>query len=315
MEQSFDRHVSAEELEVANILLQLPHLNPIFESESRRRFSSTWGAKRRRSTAAKEQVVSAATSSSPALKLSPPPSPPRLLPINIAGSTSEAEAPIEKVLTSLSPATPLSFSPSESDEKPLPPKKKTSVNGLKKKKEQLLEMVNDFTMRNELLKRDIENKKRFYDQQKAENLELKAKKQKLSQSVGKEEEPCLETSKSLNLEIKLTQISTSVYHQPLKEDQTVYKLEMNKNYEYPFGGMISWLKSNTGGLSKLHDNVGPFGLLDLNVSPDEAHLGFISSVKTNDEETAAKARAAEARWKRMQICRSKNYNSARYPFR
>ncbi|MBA0838429.1 hypothetical protein Goarm_004242, partial [Gossypium armourianum] len=77
--------------------------------------------------------------------------------------------------------TPLSFCPSEADEKPLPlpPKKKaSSVNILKRKKEQLLEMVEDFTHRNELLKRDIEMKRKLLDQQLAENLELKSKKQK-----------------------------------------------------------------------------------------------------------------------------------------
>ncbi|XP_022772650.1 uncharacterized protein LOC111315297 [Durio zibethinus] len=316
MEQSCDSRVTGDEIEVANILLELPHL--IFESESHPRFSFTWGAKRKRSTA----------TSSPALKLSPSPAP--SLPSNIIGSSSETEAPMEKVLTS-SPASPLSFAPSESDEKPLPSKKKASVNSLKNKKEQLLEMMKDFTRHNELMKKDIENKKRFLDQQKAENMELKAKKQKLTKSLRIAEEPRLETSKSLNVEIPLThisvetensavqdyhhqqRISTRVYQQPFIMDQTVYKSEMNKDSQYPFGRTISWLPSNNGGLSKLHDNVCP---LDLNVSAEEA-LCF-SSVKSIDLDTATKARAAQGRLKRMQICRSKNDNAAckaRYLFR
>ncbi|XP_022752000.1 uncharacterized protein LOC111300637 [Durio zibethinus] len=314
MEQSCDGPVTAEEIEVANILLELPHL--IFEYESRPRFSFTWGAKRKRSNASKPEV---AATSLPALKLSP--SQPPSLPSNIVGSTYETEALMKKALTS-SPATPLSFSPSESDEKPLPSKKKASVNSLKQTKEQLLEMMEDFTRRNELLKKDIENKRLFLNQQKAENLELKAKKQKaflfneLSQSPPKAEESRLETSKSLNFETQLTQISvetqnttpqdhhhyhrqqqisTRVYQQPFIMDQMVCKSKMNKNPQYPYARMISWLPSNTGGLSRVHDNVGPLGLLDLNFSVEEA-FGFSSS-KSTDLDTVTKARAAQARLK------------------
>ncbi|XWS24490.1 hypothetical protein CRYUN_Cryun28dG0107100 [Craigia yunnanensis] len=326
MEQSCDSPpVAAEEIEVANIMLELPHL--IFESESGPRFSFTWGANKKRSTASKQKV---ADTSLPALKLSP--SPPPSLRSNIVGSTYEAEAPMEKALTS-SPATALSFSPSESEEKPLPSKKKTFVNSLKKKKEELLGMMQDFTRRNELLKKVIEKKRLFLDQQKAENMKLKAKKRKLIQSLPKAEESRLETSKSLKCEIQLSQISmesekttsqdhqqqrisTRVYQQPFIMDQTVSKSEMNKNFQYPYARMISWLPSNIGGLSKVHDNVGPLGLLDLNVSAEEA-FGFTSS-KSTDLDTITKAIAAQARLKRKQICRSKNFNAAckaRYPFR
>ncbi|XVF63685.1 hypothetical protein PTKIN_Ptkin09bG0106700 [Pterospermum kingtungense] len=328
MEQSLNIPVRDNEIEVANILLELPYL--IFESESRPRFSFAWGVKRKRSTAAKEQV--AATTSSPALKpLSSSPPPPSL--------PYQAEAPMEKVLTS-SPATPLSFSPSESDEKLLPSKKKASVNNLKRKKEQLQEMMNDFSRCNELLKRDIEEKKRLLDQQKAENFELKAKKHKLSLNLGKEEEPRLETRQSLNLEIRLAQISAETetstsqdyhHHQQQQQkqqrvsstmayqqqqrfimDQTAYKPEVKKNSQYPFFRTITLLTSNTEGLSNLHDNGGPIGLLDLNVSAGEA-LGF-SSGNLIDEYTAAAAKArtaaqAQARLKRKQILDCKKSQS------
>ncbi|KAB2075920.1 hypothetical protein ES319_A06G003800v1 [Gossypium barbadense] len=112
-----------EDIEVANILLELPRL--ILRPT---RSSCTWGCRRKRSVS---------TSSPP------------LLP------SSAVVGPVENIISS-SPDTPLSFCPSEADEKPLPlpPKKKaSSVNILKRKKEQLLEMVEDFTHRNELLKR------------------------------------------------------------------------------------------------------------------------------------------------------------------
>lgn len=126
----------------------------------------------------------------------------------------------------------------------------------------------------------------------------------------------METRQSLNLGIQLAQISAETetstsqeyhhhrqrsvssrdYHQPLIMDQTVYKSEINNNSsQYPL--MISWLSSsssNSGGLSKLHDNnVGTLRLFDLNVSAEEA----------------TKVRAADARLKRMQIRRMSKINN------
>ncbi|KAL2522332.1 uncharacterized protein Fot_26255 [Forsythia ovata] len=86
-----------EEIEVAETLLDLG--NPVLVSESRNNFS--WGCRRKRST------LFAAPSSAPAPS-SPSPS--------IHGTEIESE-PQVKVQPSTSPTTPLSFSPSESDEK------------------------------------------------------------------------------------------------------------------------------------------------------------------------------------------------------
>ncbi|XVE56170.1 hypothetical protein DITRI_Ditri03aG0216100 [Diplodiscus trichospermus] len=326
MEQSWDIPVTAEEIEVVNIMLELGLL--ILKFDSRLCFSHTWGAKRKRSTASKQEV---AATSLPALKLSPSPSP-TSLPSTVVASTSETEAPMGKALTS-SPATPLSFSPSEYDEKPLPSKKKAYVNSLKKKKEQLLEMMAYFTRRNELLQKNIDNKRQFLYQQKAENLELK---QKLSQSISKAEESRLETIKTQLNQISMEtenattsqgphphqqqqqRISSRVFQQPLIMDQMVCKSNMNNNSQYPYAPMVSWLPSNTGGLSKVHDKVGPHGLLDLNLSAEEA-FGFSSSTSTDLEtETRARAAAQARRFRRMQICKSKNFHAAfraRYPLR
>ncbi|XP_039026856.1 uncharacterized protein LOC120160515 [Hibiscus syriacus] len=257
---------------VANIMLGLS------QSQPRRPFAFTWGSKGKRYTSSKSRFASA---SMPTLKPSQPPPPP-LLPSKVDGSTYATVVPLEKALTS-SPATPLSFPTSESDEKPpAPPKRKPHANILKKKKEQLLEIIEGFTRRNELLRKEIENKKRFYDQQKSENMELKAKKLKISMETGN------------------TNSRENLHQQPLM-------MEMDKNPEYPIGGMICcWVPSNIGGISKLNDNVGPLGVIDLNVSPEEA----FGSCTSFTMETATKARAAQARLKRKQICRSKNYNSA-----
>ncbi|KAB2023234.1 hypothetical protein ES319_D06G003800v1 [Gossypium barbadense] len=252
MKQSFDSVFAMEDIEVANIMLELPRLmlRPP-------RFSCTWGCRRKRSVCTS----------------SPPPSKQPLPSSTVVG-------PIEKVLPS-SPDTPLSFCPSEADEKPLPPKKKvSSVNSLKRKKEQILEMVEDFTHRNELLKKDIEIKRQLLDRQIAENLELKSKKLKLNQSLLTPE-----THKSLNLGIQSTQmtvgqhhqqqgIPSRVHHQPLMMDQMVQ--------------MISLLPSSNS-------------IPDLNVSAEEAFI---------DLDIVNKSRAAaEARFKRKQICRAKNFKS------
>ncbi|KAK8483511.1 hypothetical protein V6N11_045159 [Hibiscus sabdariffa] len=115
MEQSCgSSDVSDGDIMVAAILLELPGL--ISQSHSLHR---TWGSKGKRSTSQSKLAI--------ALKQSPPPpqhqssSPPSKL----AGSTYET-------LTS-SPATPLSFPPSDSDEKPFhPPKPKPHLNNLRK---------------------------------------------------------------------------------------------------------------------------------------------------------------------------------------
>ncbi|KAK5823770.1 Dihydroxy-acid dehydratase 1 [Gossypium arboreum] len=254
MKQSFDSVFAIEDIEVANIMLELPRLmlRPP-------RFSCTWGCRRKRSVCTS----------------SPPPSKQPLPSSTVVG-------PIEKVLSS-SPDTPLSFCSNEADEKslPLPPKKKaSSVNSLKRKKEQFLETVEDFTHRNEILKKDIEIKRQLLDRQIAENLELKSKKLKLNQSLLTPE-----THKSLNLGIQSTQMSVGqhhqqqgipsrVHHQPLMMDQMVQ--------------MISLLPSSNS-------------IPDLNVSAEEAFI---------DLDIVNKSRAAaEARFKRKQICRAKNFKS------
>ncbi|OMO87418.1 hypothetical protein CCACVL1_09061 [Corchorus capsularis] len=316
MEQRYDGGFTRDDFEVAKILKELPYL--ILDYESRPRIPFSWGGKRKRSALAKEDFP---MKSLPPVEI-PPPSP-ELPSSSVVVLSSEVAAEKEKVLTS-SPATPLSFSPSESDEKPLPSQKRTSsVNALKRKKQQLLEMIDDFTQRNESLKKDIENKKLFLDQQKAKNMELKAKKEELSLSILMAKEPPLEpmeTEYIRGVHHHQQVISTKIYQQPLNMDQTVWKLAMNSNSEYPYNSnsrIISWSNSNSGGLSKVHDNIGPLGLLDLNVSAEEAY-GF-SSPAPVDPIYTAKARAAAARSNRIKICRSKSqFNSAyraRYPFR
>lgn len=98
-----------DEFEVAGILLELRKL--FTATEFIPLFRVEWGSKKRRSTTYNNNQASPAT-------VRPPPEP----------SSSPLEDPVDERRTgknkASSPATPLSFSPSESDEKRKPSKRK-----------------------------------------------------------------------------------------------------------------------------------------------------------------------------------------------
>ncbi|XP_059636398.1 uncharacterized protein LOC132278587 [Cornus florida] len=124
------------EMEVADILLDLPIL--IAKMEARFR----WGTKRRRSV----------LDSPPSPSLPPPQRRPKF------------------VVDTSSPATPLSFLSSESDERPQHSNKKVSK---KRSREELLEIINESTQRKQCLTESVEKVKRHYEELLATNLALK----------------------------------------------------------------------------------------------------------------------------------------------
>lgn len=106
------------EREVAAILLDLPRLFAESEYPFRPRIESSWGAKRRRSAdenplQRRLSLLSSSSSQAPLLV----PCPNKTVTTAIVAPTLEPERPTVKVEAS-SPATPLSFPPSESDERP-----------------------------------------------------------------------------------------------------------------------------------------------------------------------------------------------------
>ncbi|KDP36919.1 hypothetical protein JCGZ_08210 [Jatropha curcas] len=164
----YDRN---DEIEVAAILLELPAL--IVESDSALRLPLSWGAKRRRSANEPSFLHG--------VRL-PSPSVPSIHGSGSGGGSGvlvscafESEKPAVKVGTS-SPATPLSFSPSESDEKRKRLKRKASV---KKTKEHWLEVIEKYTKSNESLAKDIAQMKCYYEKMKENNLLLQARKQEV----------------------------------------------------------------------------------------------------------------------------------------
>ncbi|KAK6939343.1 hypothetical protein RJ641_028874 [Dillenia turbinata] len=303
-----------DELSVAGILENLPRL--IVGSDSAHRFPFAWGSKRRRST----------LDSNPAL--------PSL--VKYANHTREQvidreeeeeeegergrERPINKVEAS-SPSTPLSFSPSESDDKLSNSWKKIFK---KRKKEEWLKMIDDLTKRRELLKGEVENVRKFYDILKAENLLLKARREELN-LCAKKETPYLETNKSLNLAtqfnpqplvkpLSLTsavpeiptpqkqkrqrqrrrqqqpQVSLFFHQQPLIINRTAFtpSSEMSNGFQYPFG-RIPQQRS----------------LPDLNVSAEE-NLGIEVAQSFDANRAAITAQARKRRLQIIQVNKMKN---------
>ncbi|MED6180808.1 hypothetical protein PIB30_013699 [Stylosanthes scabra] len=146
--------LTEDEIEVSAVLLGL--VDMVWEFESELRIPFQWGRKRKRS-AIQPSYFRRFSSCSP-----PPPS-------VVAAAVKKGEAP--------SPATPLSLSLTESDERPnnmLRPKA-----SLKKKREYYLKIIEDLTKSQASLNKEIENVKNFRDRLKTFNLKLKQRKLEL----------------------------------------------------------------------------------------------------------------------------------------
>ncbi|XP_021902674.1 uncharacterized protein LOC110818204 isoform X2 [Carica papaya] len=152
---------SKEEIDVASILLELPRL--IAESESRRlRPLLTWGARKKRSSCDSASLPPPPTSSSQQ---------PAVQPVSVPVAADGAKNEVDRT----SPITPLSFPPSECEDKSKKPKKKVSL----KRRQELLELVEKLTHRRELFLREVETVKKYCEEQKALNLLLKRKEEEV----------------------------------------------------------------------------------------------------------------------------------------
>ncbi|RVW42571.1 hypothetical protein CK203_085384 [Vitis vinifera] len=258
---SLESFFDDNELEVSEILIQIPLI--IFQAENRNRLLVPWGVRKRRSAIDPDLYPpSVPSSSSPHL------------PGTCVGPTCDDDDPQAKVEPS-SPATPLSFSPSETDGKSKRSKKSVSS---KKKKENLLKMVEDLTHQKESLMTEIENVERFYNQLKALNSELKAKKQQL------------------NLDTAITEARV----ESREQDHHQQPLPLLLHDSAPASALVA-------------NPMGPRVIPDLNVSPEEtlgpelvASLDLNLSIALNADTTQLnRAAAAQARKKRLQIYKVK----------
>ncbi|CAK7346189.1 unnamed protein product [Dovyalis caffra] len=343
------------EIEVAEILLDFPRLIPLSNYGSGLPF--TWGGKRRRSAEAnlgpRRAVHSLPTS------LSPSPSPILYGPVGPAITTSpataaasEPERPITvKAEPATSPATPLSFPPSESDERPKRLKRRVST---KKRKENLLKIISQITESNELLRGEIQKVTQYYEQLKATNSLWKARKQELSMGVIKREDQLNLRQMDLGqatvqcppavvdqAHVPLLMPGITVYQQqqqPFIMDRNAKSQEMASNYATPYGQRVSLFQSATTSTS---DNMAPPRIPDLTLTIG-APVWMDSKQLIVDDKTAVvkravadnkaitvkslnngivdnkvitvksvnKAIAAQARRRRMLICKNKGSNSS-----
>lgn len=246
---------TADEIAVAEILIDLPRL--IIESESRCRLSP-WGGKRKRSIPV---IKTASPSSSPPLNPAPPPPPEKL--------------------ESSSPASPLAFLPSELEEnqKPKPLKKKSSF---KERREEQLQKINELSQRKDLLHKDIENVKIYYEKLKSYNSALKSRKQELI-GIG------------VKGNHEYAQHSAADHHRWRLPPPCHQPAEILRGSDK--SGVVVW--------DGVRDNVGPTRIFDLNVAPPGEVAGLMECYEPLDR-FCYRARAAVARLKRKQICKMKN---------
>ncbi|XP_019156315.1 PREDICTED: uncharacterized protein LOC109153037 isoform X2 [Ipomoea nil] len=271
-----------DEIEVANILLDLRNL--IRQSDVRlklRGFTLSWGCKRRRSNTNRSATVSP-----------PPPPPPTTAGVNSPSPSppppedSHADPEIPAIKTEvLSPATPLSFSPSESsDEKPVIVSSRK--HSKKRTREEWMKNLDELNQCKEALIGQLETVRAYYNKQMAYNLELKAKKQEILSISQKVEEPSGPDTRAGQ--------GYPQYENPIIIDP------LGQRYQYQFvqNGPRQDLVSAQNGMGYV---LGPIGIPDLNVSPEETLV--VGSSQPFDvqrmEGGDKKTRYAEARRNRM----------------
>uniref|UniRef100_A0A2P2ILS3 Uncharacterized protein n=1 Tax=Rhizophora mucronata TaxID=61149 RepID=A0A2P2ILS3_RHIMU len=318
-----------DEYFVASILLELCH--PKAESVSRPRFPLSWGAKKKRRFT--DETPPQRRLPLPSLPLPPPPPPPPPQPVATLSfqesgfSGPEGDAALKAEAAS-SPASPLSFSPSESDENPKHLKRKLSEK--KQTIKEWLDTIEEVTKSNKFFEEEMEKLKSYYEELKAKNLRLKARKQELmhSNGIGKIRlEASNSNSTGLRFEMKLGQTTIKstfptdnqdhhlshipgivVHQSSVIVNQTATIPEPSDYYYAQQCGRMQSSHTSGGGLGhKSIDDVCPLGIPDLNLSPVDS-LWTDSDLPSSsiDNKSFTRAVAAQARHRRMQICRDKN---------
>lgn len=255
-----------DEIIVSLILLDLKKMMSLSESLS----NFNWGRRRKRSCLEAPPPLASASSW-------PSPSPVNRIEekkLHIKAA-QEAKHGGGAARTTASPDTPLSFSPSESDEKSKHSLKKSSKKKTRQR-EEYLDMIEALTQRKELLTGEIENVMKYYKKLKAYNSQLKAKKQEVLNSGG--------------------QHYTEARHQPLAADQTAQECQDS------FGPIAAQSQPWDDGLTSVNQG-GPRGF-DLNLPAEEAF--GVDVYGPLDVIADRRARFAEARRKRIGIIKTKS---------
>ncbi|KAK7321808.1 hypothetical protein VNO77_32763 [Canavalia gladiata] len=304
-----------EEKQIALILLHLRHAKPPLPN---------WGRKRKRSAIQDHFPVPLHFT---------------LTPLHHHAAAVASPSCDAQPLTAPSPATPLSFSPTESDEKLNNFRRKPS---LPKRKEVYLKTIKDLTESIALLNQEVGNVKGYCDQLKAFNLKLKARKQELiNGSKRKCKKANLEFSRSkqtdhvnasvnpsnsmaeneqhkqseslLQLHMPMPMPNTHYYNQMSGQSQTRNGegegvAQFQRVSDHPTTSLQIPSSSSSAALGHVNSNKGPPAIPDLNFTPEE--FTQVDPSQPLDERMANKdlsrAMAAQARQRRIQIFRLKN---------
>ncbi|KAL7128195.1 hypothetical protein ABFS83_14G299600 [Erythranthe nasuta] len=265
-----------DEITVAQILLDLNFLFSLTESLS----NFNWTCRRRRSS----------YDAAPPLRRGPSSPSPSIRKTD-DGEIDEIRPPVQTekkksgaARTTASPDTPLSFSPSETDQH------SSKKNSKKRPREDYIEMIQGLTQRKDLLRGEIENVKKYYDKLKAYNSELKSMKQKVLNTYPTKQDLQMSVAVGMNPGTELAH-RYRIHQQPLIEDPTV------RMFQHSVAPITSQL---------LYPHPGPHGF-DLNIPADEAFGEEPSQpLDLNRALVDQRARFAEARRIRREIMKTKS---------
>ncbi|XP_068312233.1 uncharacterized protein [Pyrus communis] len=310
-------NASDAEIEVAKILINLPHMISEFETPLPIQLALVWGCKRKRSVLALKNDGGASSlrrligpdflsslplwaslAPGPLAAMAPPPPP---VPNAVKEETS-------------SPDTPLCFEPSESDEKQ-PDHLRSKLLGQKRKTEEWIPIVDELTSKKKLRNQELVNVKRFFEKMDGLNLELKARKEE-------EEEPRLDSDASPEPTEQLsqpTQLKSVTLPQPAPNQEPYQhpeqvKMPMPMQIQIPPPPSVIFYQHQLQQL--IMDQTAKNQRREINVGPrgGNFNLCFKDSIVLNSSQPfdlslvnkdVIRKRAAEARQKRLEICRVK----------
>lgn len=213
-----------------------------------------------------------------------------------------------------SPATPLSFPATESDEKTKPFKNKVS---LKRKREHYLNMIEDLTKNKDSINQEIENVKRNYEQLKEYNLKLKAKQKELSINGPKGEYKNLNLVINQQIQVSVNSSNFTVENEEKMKEQII--MEIPNHHNHSNFGLVQFQCASSSSNPTLqvasssvgrNSNMGPLAIPDLNLSIEESvHVDTCQpldeATSNNNNMDLSKVMAAQARQRRIQIFRLK----------
>uniref|UniRef100_A0A7N0V2I1 Uncharacterized protein n=1 Tax=Kalanchoe fedtschenkoi TaxID=63787 RepID=A0A7N0V2I1_KALFE len=281
MKQSIGKRVfgsesywDGDEVAVAEILVDLLELIPARDFSVP---SSAWGAKRRRS----------------AISQPAPPPPPQQPPPSVSMPPVEPAAKSNAVT---SPATPLMFSLSESDDKAKTPSLASFPK--RKNKEELVQSLTDLTHQKDSLVKEMEAVKRHLDNLRASNVELKLRKQVIIYGLS---QPPLQTLHHHQQHLRY----------PHQQQQTAFHLQQRPGIQWSSFMASSQSPASSAIAAGSRSKMAPAGLPDLNLSIEEAvnveRCQPSDAMRLAMDYNVNRALAsAQARKRRMQIYKEKS---------